>query len=323
MSTLDQFQFFCRAAQSRPSFARQLADNYGGKLSPRPKPPLIWLEANACSGDSISTLNAVDPELGQILCSLVEVRFWNALTPEQGEQAQERFFQTAEAGGFILMVEGAIATADLGRYTMPFKSNEYIFTSEELLRYLAPRAMYIIAVGTCASFGGPSAAQPNPSGSKGVWEIIQDRPVINVSGCPINPDWLIGTLYHLLLFGLPEVDRYQRPTLFYGQTIHSNCQRRSYFDQNSFAANLGDPECMFSLGCMGPVTGADCPYRLWNNHLNWPVKASTPCIGCTKSGFPDKSTPYFTPLPEKIPARSKRPELPTNNTNPGPGGPLP
>jgi hydrogenase small subunit len=253
----------------------------------------------------------------------VEVRFWNALMPEQDAQAQARFFQTAEADGFILMVEGAIATAGQGRFTMPFKTNDYTFTSEELLRYLTPRAKYIIAVGTCAAFGGPSAASPNPSGSKGVWEIIQDRPIINVSGCPINPDWLIGTLYHLLLFGLPEVDRYQRPTLFYGQTIHSICQRRSYFDLNSFAANPGDPECMFSLGCMGPVTGADCPYRLWNNHLNWPVKASTPCIGCTKSGFPDKSMPFFTPLPEKIPARSKRPDLPTNNTNPGQGGPRP
>jgi hydrogenase small subunit len=120
------------------------------------------------------------------------------------------------------------------------------------------------------------------------------------------PYWLTGTLYHLLLFGLPEIDRYQRPTLFYGQTIHSICQRRSYFDQGSFAAELGDPECMYSLGCMGPVTGADCPYRLWNNHLNWPVKASTPCIGCTKSGFPDKSTPFYTPLPAKLPKRTER-----------------
>lgn len=322
MSSLDQFQSFCRAAQNRPGLARCLAEAYGGNLAPGPKPPLIWFEANACSGDSISTLNSIDPQLGQILCSLVEVRFWNALTPEQGERAQGSFFQTAETGGFILMVEGAIPTTGRGRFAMPFKTIDYTFTSEELLRYLAPRAQFIIAVGTCASFGGPSAARPNPSGSKGVWEIIQDRPVINVSGCPINPDWLIGTLYHLLLFGLPEVDRYQRPALFYGQTIHSSCQRRSFFDQNSFAANLGDPECMFTLGCMGPVTGADCPYRMWNNHLNWPVKASTPCIGCTKSGFPDKSTPYFTPLLEKIPERSRRPEASTGNIAPGQGGQL-
>jgi hydrogenase small subunit len=309
MDGRDQFKSFCRNNQSHPDFTRCLTDKYHYVLSPGPKPPLIWFEANACSGDSISTLNSVDPELGQIICSLVEVRYWNALMPDQGKKAQEQLFTTAEAGNFILIVEGAISTAGRGRFAIPFKTEEYLFTCEELLHYLAPKAKYIIAVGTCAAFGGPSAARPNLSGSQGVWEVIQNQPVINVSGCPINPDWLTGTLYHLLLFGLPEVDRYQRPILFYGQTIHSICQRRSYFNRSSFAAELGDPECMYSLGCMGPVTGSDCPYRLWNNHLNWPIKASTPCIGCTKSGFPDKSTPFYTPLPAKLPKAQKRRNL--------------
>lgn len=323
MEPRDQFQSFCRNNQNRPDFARRLFNHFHQKLSPGPKPPLIWLEANACSGDSISMLNSVDPELGQILCSLVEVRYWNALMPDQGQKAQEQLFGAAEDGNFILIIEGAIpseggaATAGSGRFAIPLKSGDYLFTSEELLHYLAPKAKFIIAVGTCAAFGGPSAARPNPSGSKGVWEIIQDRPVINVSGCPINPDWLTGTLFHLLLFGLPEVDRYQRPTLFYGQTIHSICQRRSYFDQGSFAANLGEPDCMFTLGCMGPVTGSDCPYRLWNNHLNWPVKASTPCIGCTKSGFPDRSTPFYTPLLDKLPSRERGQRTEGRNPNAG------
>ena len=306
MVTLDQFRSFCRQHQPHPHFGGKLWQSFGAELT-KNKPPLIFLEVNACSGDSISTLNTVDPELGQIICSILDVRYWSAIMPEQGRAAQERLFETAAAGDFILMVEGAIATAGRGKYAVPFKDDGYLFTSEELVRYLAPKARYIIAVGTCASFGGPSAARPNPSNSKGVWEIIE-QPVVNVSGCPINPDWLTGTLFHLLLFGLPELDRYQRPVLFYGQTVHQNCQRRSYFDTDTFAANLGDPECMFKLGCMGPVTGADCPYRLWNDHLNWPVKASSPCIGCTKSGFPDKSTPFYTPLPEKMPQRSDRKE---------------
>jgi hydrogenase small subunit len=306
MAAIDQFQYFCQSNQNQPGFGRRLNETFGGELAPGPKIPFIWFEANACSGDSISILNSSEPGIGQILCSLVEVRYWNTLMPDQGAQARKTFFETLEAGGFILVVEGAISTAGHGKYAIPFKAGDYLFTSEELIQYLAPQAKYIIAAGTCAAFGGPSAARPNSSGSKGVWEVIQNRPVVNVSGCPINPDWLTGTLFHLLLFGLPEVDRYQRPTLFYGQTIHNICQRRSYFDTNSFAANPGDPECLFPLGCMGPVTGADCPYRLWNDHLNWPVKASTPCIGCTKSGFPDKSTPFDAPLPDKIPRRSAR-----------------
>ncbi len=303
MVSKDQFEAYCRLYKNSPDFAAGMIDKFCSNLpAPDRKPPLIWFEASACSGDSISTLNAVKPGLGQILCSLLDVRYWNALMPDQGDIAIQRLFKTVEAGDFILAVEGAIATGGNGRYTIPFKQQNYLFTSEELLRWMAPKAKYIITVGTCASFGGPSAARPNPSNSKGVWEIITE-PVINVSGCPINPDWLIGTIFHLLLFGFPDVDRYNRPTLFYGQTIHSICQRRSYFDQNTFAQNLGDKECMITLGCMGPVTGADCPYRLWNDHLNWPVKAGTPCIGCTKSGFPDKSTPFYTPLREKIPER--------------------
>lgn len=264
------------------------------------KIPFIWFEANACSGDSISLLNAVQPNLRQIILDILDVRYWNSLMPMQGEAAVCKLAATVEEGGFFLAVEGAIATAEQGRYAIPFKQKERSFTSEDLLRWMAPKAQYIIAVGTCACFGGPSAAKPNPSGSKGVWEIIKE-PVINVAGCPINPDWFLGTLFHLIWFGFPEVDRYQRPTLFYGKTVHSMCQRRSYFDTDRFAKKLGDPECLFSLGCMGPVTGADCPSRMWNDHLNWPVKANTPCIGCTQSGFPDQSTPYFVTLPKKMP----------------------
>jgi hydrogenase small subunit len=309
MALKDQFENFCMTHKCCPDFGSLLVGNFGANLPPNAdKPYLIWLEANACSGDSISTLNAVDPDLGQLICQLLNVRFWNALMPDEGKQAQERLFETINRGGYILIVEGAIATAGQGRYAVFFKSGDYLFTSAELIPYAAKQARYILAVGTCATFGGPSAARPNPSLSKGVWEVIE-QPVLNVSGCPINPDWLIASLVHLLLFGMPEVDRYRRPTFLYGQTIHSICQRRSYYDTGVFAKQLGDPECMFSLGCMGPVTGADCAYRLWNDHLNWPVKAGTPCIGCTKAGFPDKATPFYTPLPGKLPGRSRKGEL--------------
>lgn len=308
MTASDQFRRFCLEHKNRPDFGSRLAQEYGRELlTPGSKPPLIWLEANACSGDSISTMNAVYPELGQIICSMFDVRYWNALMPDQGKKARQQLFKTVKEGKFYLLVEGAISTAAGGKYAVPLKTEDHLYTSIELVKWIAPKAKYIVAVGTCAAFGGPSAARPNLSNSQGVWEVVS-QPVVNVSGCPVNPDWLTGTLFHLMLFGLPDVDRYQRPTLFYGQTIHSNCQRRSYYDLGSFATAPGDPECMFSLGCMGPVTGADCPYRLWNEHLNWPVKASTQCIGCTKAGFPDKSTPFYTPLPEKMPRKSERRE---------------
>lgn len=301
MTGKDQFAAFCLANKTHPDFSAKLFDNFFGQLT-GPKPKFIWFEASACSGDSISTLNAVKPGLGQILCELVEVRFWNALMPAQDDAAIQNLFSTVEEGGFILAVEGAIATKSNGRYAVPFRTENYVYTTEEMVRWMALRARWVVAVGTCAAFGGPSAARPNPGGCLGVGEVVTEKTVVNVAGCPINPDWLIGTLVHLLLFGLPELDEDNRPTLFYGKTVHSVCQRRSFFDARQFAKKLGDPECMISLGCMGPVTGADCPYRLWNDHLNWPVKASTPCIGCTNPGFPDQSTPFYTPL------RIKRPD---------------
>ena len=168
----------------------------------------------------------------------------------------------------------------------------------DAVTYLGGRARYVIAVGTCASFGGASSAAPNTTGSVGVSSVLK-REVINVSGCPVNPDWFVGTLAHILMYGKPELDESGRPKLFYGSTVHQHCQRRSYFDKKDFAEKLGDTECMFSQGCAGPKTGSDCPYRQWINHVSWPVKVNTPCIGCTNPDFPDGSSPFFTPLPEK------------------------
>ena len=171
-------------------------------------------------------------------------------------------------------------------------------TALEAVTRLGEAAEFVVAIGTCASFGGVSSAAPNVTGSVGVSKVLK-RGVINVSGCPVNPDWFVGTLAHLLLYGEPELDELNRPKLFYGHTVHQHCQRRSYFDKKDFAEKLGDIECMFSQGCIGPRTGADCPYRQWVNHVSWPVKVNTPCIGCTNRDFPDGSSPFFTPLPQK------------------------
>lgn len=282
----------------------------------QPKPPVVWLEANACSGDSISLMNAVGPGLAQILFSIIDLRYDNALMAAQGRDAVEVLHRTARAnaGEFVLIVEGAISTRAEGRFSIiswengPISTEGRPVTALELLRWLGPQAGTIMAVGTCATHGGPSAARPNPSGSLGTYAVLNDlvppRKVINVTGCPAHPDWTMGTLAHILMYGPPEVDAAGRPLFLYGNTVHRHCQRRSYFDRKSFASRLGDPECMFQLGCMGPVTNSDCPYRLWNTYVNWPVKASTPCIGCTTTQFPDGSTPFFAPLPVKRPEES-------------------
>lgn len=98
------------------------------------------------------------------------------------------------------------------------------------------KAKHVLCVGTCASYGGISAAKPNPSGSKSVKEVL-NREVIRLPGCPCHPDWVVGTLAHLVGYGLPELDSQSRPTMFYGATIHDTCTRRGYFDKKSLQRN--------------------------------------------------------------------------------------
>jgi hydrogenase small subunit len=266
------------------------------------KLPVIWLETNDSGDNNISFMNTTYPYLDRVFTEMIDLLYSNTFMAAQGKDALDILNNTAKyyAGKFTLVVEGAIPIKDQGLYNVIAVTEQQPLTALKVVTWLGGLAKYVVAIGTCASFGGPSGARPNLTGSTGVKDVLK-RQVVNVSGCPVNPDWFVGTLAHLILYGMPDLDELGRPKLFYGFTIHRHCQRRSYFDRNQFALKLGDIECMFSLGCMGPRTGADCPYRLWVNHVNWPVKANTPCIGCTNADFPDGSTPFFTPMPEKSP----------------------
>ena len=283
----------------------QFRAQQGGK-----KLPVVWLETSDSGDNNIAFMNTTYPYLGRVFTEMIDLLYSNTFMAAQGSDALAALEQAAQAyaGRFILVVEGAIPTRDNGIYNVIARTESRQITALEAVQWLGNLAEQVVAIGTCASFGGASAARPNLTGSVGVREVLQ-REVINVSGCPVNPDWFVGTLAHLLMYGKPEVDDLGRPTLFYGYTVHRHCQRRSYFDRGEFAEKLGDMECMFSQGCVGPRTAADCPYRQWINHVNWPVKANTPCIGCTNENFPDGSTPFFTPLPEK--AAAQHPEAAT------------
>lgn len=274
------------------------------------KLPVIWLETNDSGDNNIAFMNTTYPYLGEVFDTMIDLLYSNTFMAAQGNEAWHLLHRAAQQydGRFVLVVEGAIPLKDEGLYTVIARVGTRSVTALQAVNWLGPRAKYVLALGTCASFGGPTSAQPNITGSAGVGDVL-GREVINVSGCPVNPDWFVGTLAHLLMFGKPELDADHRPKLFYGHTVHQHCQRRSYFDKKDFAERLGDKECMFSLGCAGPRTFADCPYRQWINYVNWPVRANTPCIGCTNKSFPDGSAPFFTPLPhKKTPPKRETPE---------------
>jgi hydrogenase small subunit len=264
------------------------------------KLPVIWLETSDSGDNNIAFMNTTYPYLHQVFTDMIDLLYSNTFMAAQGTDALDLLFESAEKfqGEFVLIVEGAIPTKDNGIYNLIARTKNGNITALDAVTNLGGMAQYVVAAGTCASFGGASSAAPNTTGSVGVSSVLK-REVINVSGCPVNPDWLVGTLAHIIMYGKPELDELGRPKLFYGNTVHRYCQRRSYFDKDDFAKKLGDVECMFSQGCVGPRTGSDCPYRQWINHVSWPVKVNTPCIGCTNPDFPEASAPFFKPLSEK------------------------
>jgi hydrogenase small subunit len=206
-------------------------------------------------------------------------------------------------GSYVLVVDGAIPTAAGGVYCVMGEQAGKPVSIEDRFVELARGALAILAVGTCAAFGGIPAAAPNPTGCQPLKKVLDARgikkPLVNIPGCPPHPDWFVGTVASIILNGLPKADELDdnlRPLAFYGKLIHENCPRRAYFDEGKFAKKFGDDGCLYELGCKGPITYADCPLRRWNNGTNWVIGAGAPCNGCTQPEFPDLMAPFYEKL---------------------------
>ena len=271
------------------------------------KYPVIWLQGASCSGCSISVLNAVSPRIQNLLLDelvpghQLNLMFHATIMAGQGEPVIEVLKDTEKnrKGGYILVVEGAIPTAEGGAYGSIGERSGKHLTVQQSVEELGKNAMLAIALGTCAAYGGIPAAKPNPTACKPVMTVFDEKgietPVVNIPGCPTHPDWFIGTVSVILFSGAQalDLDQLGRPRLFFGQLIHENCPRRADFDKGKFAQKLGEPGCLYKLGCKGHYTYADCPVRQWNNGVSWCVKAGSPCLGCVEPEFPDGTSPMY------------------------------
>ena len=248
------------------------------------KPNCIWLEASGCFGEVISLLDGEDPDILYFIKEMVNLRFFNTIMADQGEIAYQQILDTLNSeDDLILIVCGAIPLKEKCAIVARYEGRE--ISALEALKTISSKAKYIISAGTCASFGGPTAASPNVSKSVDISKALKNNQVINVPGCPVHSIWILGTLGY-------KLDNQQRPVAFFGTTIHDNCPRRSYFDNQVFARKFGDKECMFKLGCRGPITKTLCPINRWNGSDNWPIGDNTTCIGCASKGFPDEMEPF-------------------------------
>ena len=260
------------------------------------RPSVIWLHFQECTGCSESLLRAEHPTLEKLILDIVSLDYHETLMAAAGHQAEaaRKAAMAANKGKYILVVEGAIPTKQNGIYCKVGGQ-----TAIDMVKECAADAAAVIAIGSCASWGGmpsthpsiPALADSSPTGSSGVAEVL-GKPVVTIPGCPPNPYNFLSTAVHFLTFGaLPAIDKLGRPLFAYGRLVHENCERRAHFDAGRFAMQFGDEGhrkgyCLYKLGCKGPETHANCPAIGFGDVGQgiWPVGCGHPCIGCTEQG---------------------------------------
>ena len=264
------------------------------------RPTVIWLQLQECTGCVESVTRTADPTIGDLVLDVVSLDYQHTLMAAAGDAAEQarRISMNQNAGKYLLVVTGSIPLKDNGIYTTVGGR-----TAQDLLVEAARGAAAVIAVGACAHFGSVQAARPNPTGAVGVRDVVKNKPVVNIAGCPPIGDVVTATVVHFLTFGrLPETDREGRPLFAYGARIHDQCPRRANYDAGQFVKAFDDAAarqgwCLYEMGCKGPETFSPCPVFMWNGHTSFPIGAGHPCIGCTEPYFWDTMSPFYTRLP--------------------------
>jgi hydrogenase small subunit len=249
-------------------------------------PPIIWLQGASCSGCSVSLLNATSAPIETVLTQTVSMKYHPNLSAAYGEPAVTSMFDAAtlQSGKFILCVEGGIPTGAGGKYCVVGERKGVPLTMLEAVRQLGPKAKRVVAVGTCASFGG--VVKPSRfTGIQTVSQVLAGRTssrVVNLPGCPAHPDTVLGALVAVLSGATLPLDSNGRPTKLFAGTVHSTCPRR----ETEEAQSIGRFGCYEEVGCQGPETVMSCPATKWNGGRNWCVNANQACIGCASPSFP-------------------------------------
>ena len=258
-------------------------------------PSVIWLQGAGCTGCSESLLNRIatttPKTAADVLINSINLVYHPTLMALAGQSAVEQAESAYNKGGYILAVEGGIPTAFSGHACDAWTYNNEEITFQTAVQDLSAKASKIICIGTCASWGGVSAAPPNPTEVKGV-KAVTGKATINIAGCPPHPDWIVWAIAQLLLDNTIQLDSYGRPSTLFSQKIHDKCPRKGKGEAKTYGL---DTMCLKELGCRGPQTKAACPTQLWNNKANWCIDANAPCIGCTEPTFPGPN-PFYKEL---------------------------
>jgi hydrogenase small subunit len=292
------FLKFCTAVASSMALPASMAPAMAESLAKARRQSVIWLSFQECTGCTESITRSYSPTLESLIFDFVSLDYHHTLSVAAGHQVEHAREVAMEEnrGKYLVIVDGAIPLDLDGAYsTVAGHSNL------QTLKEVAEGAAAIVTVGTCAAYGGIPKASPNPTGAASVEDIIKDKPIINVPGCPPIPEVMTGVLASFLTFGrLPEVDHLKRPKAFFGDSIHDRCYRRPFYDKGRFAKTFDDEGarqgwCLYELGCRGPIAYNACATVKWNQGLTFPIQSGHGCLGCSEPNFWDKGG-FYKPL---------------------------
>jgi len=285
---------------------------------------LVWLQSGGCGGCTISLLGAEGPDLlSAFAAGGIDLLWHPSLSAESGGEALA-ILDDLEAGRRpldILCLEGAVMRGPngSGRFHRMAGSDRPVMA---VIAALAARARFVVAVGTCAAYGGITAGGPNPGDAIGLaydgteaggllgprFRSASGLPVINIAGCPIHPAWLTETLHRLAAgdVAAADLDEWERPLSYAGHLVHHGCSRNEFYEFKASAASPGDLGCMMeNLGCKGTQARADCNIRPWNGGGSC-IEGGYPCINCTAPRFEEPGhrfteTPKVAGIPIGLP----------------------
>lgn len=283
---------------------------------------IIWMTTGlGCDGDSVSVTAASQPSLEDLVMGnipgLPKVHLHNPLLAYEVGDDFISYWYEAEAGRldpFLLVLEGSVpneSNKKEGYWAAMGVSPDTAqpITTVEWIDRLAPKATAIVCAGTCATYGGIHAMEGNPTGARGLsdylgwnWKSKAGLPIVNVPGCPVQPDNMMETLLYLLyqmagLAPMIPLDAELRPKWLFDQTVHDGCDRAGYYEEGDFATLYGQPTCLVKLGCYGPIVNCNVAKRGWMDGVGGCPNVGGICIGCTMPGFPDKFMPFMDEPP--------------------------
>jgi ferredoxin hydrogenase small subunit len=285
---------------------------------------VLWLQSGGCGGCSMSLLCADTPDFQRQLQACGVHLLWHpSLSIETGHELTallQRLLDGDERLD-VLCIEGAVLRGPhgTGRFHVLAGTDQPMMA---WIERLAAVAGHVVAVGSCAAWGGISATGANPTEACGLqhddervggllgaaWRGRAGLPVVNVAGCPTHPGWVLDTLAALShgLMTERDLDALQRPRFYADKLVHHGCTRNEFYEFKASAEAPSDLGCMMEhMGCKGTQAHADCNTRLWNGEGSC-TRGGYACVSCTEPGFQDPGhafdrTPKLAGIPIGLP----------------------